>query len=101
MLAALDEFGPSSQANLGRCTGIDRSDIVAAINAMVKQGFVDRSPHPSDGRRNVVTITAARKDHLEYLSGLLGDAQSELLRNLSAEESKTMAELLSRLLDSR
>jgi len=92
MLAALDDFGPPSQADLGRCTGIDRSDIVGAINAMVKQGFVDRSPHPSDGRRNVVTITAVGKDHLEYLSRLVGDAQNELLRTLSAEESKTMAE---------
>jgi DNA-binding MarR family transcriptional regulator len=101
MLAALDEFGPSSQADLGRCTGIDRSDVVAAINAMVERGFVERSPDPSNGRRNIVTITAAGKDHLENLSALLGDAQAELLRTLSAKESKTMAELLSRILDGR
>jgi MarR family transcriptional regulator, lower aerobic nicotinate degradation pathway regulator len=101
MLAALDEFGPSSQANLGRCTGIDRSDVVAAINAMVERGFVERSPDPSNGRRNIVTITAAGKDHLEYLGALLGDAQAELLRTLSATESRTMAKLLSRILDGR
>jgi MarR family transcriptional regulator, lower aerobic nicotinate degradation pathway regulator len=101
MLAALDEFGPSSQADLGRCTGIDRSDVVAAINAMVERGFVQRSPDPSNGRRNIVTITAAGKDHLENLSALIGDAQAELLRALSATESKTMAKLLSRILDSR
>jgi MarR family transcriptional regulator, lower aerobic nicotinate degradation pathway regulator len=101
MLAALDEFGPSSQADLGRCTGIDRSDVVATINTMVERGFVERSPDPSNGRRNIVTITAAGKDHLENLSALLGDAQAELLRTLSATESRTMAELLSRILDSR
>jgi DNA-binding MarR family transcriptional regulator len=101
ILAALDEFGPSSQADLGRCTGIDRSDVVAAINAMVERGFAARNPDPSNGRRNIVTITAAGKDHLENLSALLGGAQAELLRTLSATESKTMAELLSRILDSR
>ena len=101
MLAALDEFGPSSQADLGRCTGIDRSDVVAAINAMVERGFVERNPDPSNRRRNIVTITAAGKDHLEKLSTLLGDAQAELLRTLSATESKALAELLSRILDSR
>ena len=101
MLAALDEFGPSSQADLGRCTGIDRSDVVAAINAMVERGFVERTPDPSSGRRNIVTITAAGKDHLEKLSALLGDAQAELLHTLSAPESKNMTELLSRILDSR
>jgi DNA-binding MarR family transcriptional regulator len=68
---------------------------------MVERGFVERSPDPSNGRRNIVTITAAGKDHLENLSALLGDAQAELLRALSATESKTIAKLLSRILDSR
>ncbi len=102
MLAALDEFGPSSQADLGRCTGIDRSDVVAAINAMVERGgFVERRPDPSNRRRNIVTITAAGKDHLENLSALLRDAQAELLGTLSAAESKTLTKLLLRILDSR
>jgi DNA-binding MarR family transcriptional regulator len=101
MLAALDEFGPSSQADLGRCTGIDRSDVVAAINAMVDRGFVDRSPDPADGRRNVVTLTPAGSEHLKRVSGLLADAQSELLHALSADESKTLVELLRRVVDSR
>src|SRR6187200_955239 len=30
LLAALDQSGPSSQADLGRDTGIDRSDVTAA-----------------------------------------------------------------------
>ena len=31
LLAALDEWGPASQASLGRGTGIDRSDVTAAL----------------------------------------------------------------------
>ncbi len=31
LLAGLDEWGPASQAALGRGTGIDRSDITAAL----------------------------------------------------------------------
>src|SRR5690349_9340749 len=90
MLAALDEFGPSSQADLGRCTGIDRSDVVAAVNAMADRGFVLRSPDPSNGRRNIVTITPAGREHLEDLSVRLAEAQRELLRGLSAPERGTM-----------
>lgn len=101
MLAALDEFGPSSQADLGRCTGIDRSDVVAAVNAMVERGFLQRSPDPADGRRNIVTLTRAGKDHLESLGALLADAQNELLHALSPAESSTVIELLTRVLDSR
>src|SRR5215831_17803594 len=31
LLAALAEFGPASQASLGRRTGMDRSDVAAAV----------------------------------------------------------------------
>ncbi|WP_405484886.1 MarR family winged helix-turn-helix transcriptional regulator [Nocardia sp. NBC_00511] len=99
MLAALDEFGPSSQADLGRCTGIDRSDIVAAINAMVEQGYVRRSPDPNHGRRNIITLTDAGKKHLESLGDLLAEAQTELVRGLSAKEAETVIDLLNRVLD--
>ena len=35
LLAGLDEWGPASQAALGRGTGIDRSDITAALGVPV------------------------------------------------------------------
>ncbi|MFD0656438.1 MarR family winged helix-turn-helix transcriptional regulator [Thermocatellispora tengchongensis] len=58
LLAALEEFGPASQAALGRRTGIDRSDVVAAINELAERALVERSPDPADRRRNIVSITA-------------------------------------------
>ncbi|NUP67168.1 MAG: winged helix-turn-helix transcriptional regulator [Nonomuraea sp.] len=99
MLSALDEYGPSSQADLGRCTGIDRSDVVAGVNAMVEQGFLRQRPDPADGRRNIVTLTPAGKDHLERLTALVTDAQKELLHALSPSESKMVVDLLQRVLD--
>ena len=39
LLAALDQYGPSSQAELGRRTGIDRSDVVAALNELDAAGL--------------------------------------------------------------
>jgi DNA-binding MarR family transcriptional regulator len=101
MLAALDEYGPSSQADLGRCTGIDRSDVVAAVNTMVDQGFLRRSPDPADGRRNIVTLTDAGKEHLASLDDVISEAQRELLHALSATEADTLMRLLRRVLDSR
>ncbi len=101
MLAALDEFGPSSQADLGRCTGIDRSDVVAAVNAMVERGFVRRSADPADARRKIVTLTPVGKEHLEQLAVLLDDAQQQLLNTLSHKESGAVVELLARVLDDR
>ncbi|MFI9597785.1 MarR family winged helix-turn-helix transcriptional regulator [Nonomuraea sp. NPDC052265] len=100
MLAALDEFGPSSQADLCRCTGIDRSDVVTGVSALVGRGFVQQRPDPADGRRNIVTLTPAGKQHLERLSVLITEAQEELLHALSPAESQMIVDLLKRVLDS-
>ncbi|MEU5988256.1 MarR family winged helix-turn-helix transcriptional regulator [Spirillospora sp. NPDC047418] len=99
LLAALDEYGPSSQAALGRATAVDRSDVVAALNELAAQGFVDRTPDPSDRRRNIVTLTADGTRHLLELDGVLTGIQEELLAPLSPAERDQLTGLLARLAD--
>ncbi|MGC5052543.1 MarR family winged helix-turn-helix transcriptional regulator [Micromonospora sp. DT48] len=98
ILAALHEFGPSSQALLGRRCRIDRSDVVAAVNELVELGFVDRIPDPEHGRRNRVTLTEAGLRQLHRIDGVLDQVQDELLKTLSATERQTLNNLLSRVL---
>jgi MarR family transcriptional regulator, lower aerobic nicotinate degradation pathway regulator len=97
LLAALDEFGSTSQAALGRRTGIDRSDVVAAVNELAERMLVERSPDPLDRRRNIVAITPAGARHLEELDRLLAGVQDELLGPLSADERRRFADMLTRL----
>lgn len=99
LLAALDEGGPASQADLSRRTSIDRSDMVAAVNELAEQGLVQRSPDPADRRRNVVSLTAAGRRHLGRLERLLDRAQDELLAPLSPEERRALVDLLTRVVD--
>ena len=98
LLAALEEFGPASQASLGRRTSMDRSDVVAAINDLASLGQVQRAPDPADHRRNVITITPAGTAHLKRLDGLLTDVQDELLAPLSPGERGQLTRMLSRVL---
>src|SRR5437879_13110142 len=77
ILAALDEFGPASQAELGRRCRIDRSDVVAAVNELVEQGFVDRAPDPEHGRRNRVTLTKTGARQLRNMDGVLDQVQED------------------------
>ncbi|MCQ0017681.1 GNAT family N-acetyltransferase [Actinomadura madurae] len=79
LLATLDEYGPSSQADLGRRTGIDRSDVVAALNELAAKNLIDRSPDPSDRRRNVITLTPDGARHLEELEAVVTGVQDDLL----------------------
>src|ERR1700730_4698626 len=83
LLAALEEFGPASQADLGRRTSIDRSDVVAALNELAARGLIQRSPDPDDRRRNVITITPAGTKQLRALAPILDGVQDQLLAPLS------------------
>ena len=99
LLAALEEFGPASQASLGRRTEMDRSDVVAAINELAVQKLAERAADQNDRRRNIVTITAKGRAHLQRLDSLLADAQDELLAPLSPGERQALVDMLTRLLD--
>jgi DNA-binding MarR family transcriptional regulator len=99
LLAALEEFGPASQAALGRRTSIDRSDVVAALNELAARGLIERSPDPDDGRRNVITITTAGTRELRKLDKVLDGVQEDLLAPLSPADRTKLVRLLTRLLD--
>ncbi|MEV6216850.1 MarR family transcriptional regulator [Nocardia sp. NPDC051833] len=49
LLATLAEFGPASQAELGRRSGIHVSDMVATINDLADNDLVERDPIPTTG----------------------------------------------------
>ena len=99
LLAALAERGPSSQADLARSTGVDRSYVVATLNEMAAQGFVKRAPDASDRRRNIVSITAAGRRRLAALDEVLDGIQDRLLAPLSASERQQLIALLRRVLE--
>ncbi|MEU3169244.1 MarR family transcriptional regulator [Streptosporangium sp. NPDC006930] len=98
ILAALEEFGVASQAELGRRCNMDRSDVVAAINELAGQGLVERTPDPDDRRRNLVTPTPAGDRQLRRLDRALDKAQEDLLGPLAAEDRQVLTRLLTQLL---
>jgi MarR family transcriptional regulator, lower aerobic nicotinate degradation pathway regulator len=99
LLAALAEFGPASQASLGRRTGMDRSDVAAAVTELADRGLAGRTPDPADRRRNVISITPAGTARLRRLDELLADVQDELLAPLSPAERQQLIRLLNRILE--
>lgn len=99
LMSALEEVGPSSQAELGRRCAMDRSDVVAAVDELAGRGCVLRSPDPADRRRNTVSLTAEGESVLRLLDERVQRIQDEVFAPLSAEERTLLAELLARVLD--
>ena len=101
LLAALEEWGPASQADLGRTTGIDRSDVTAALTELESRSLVERSVDPDHKRRNIVTITAAGLERLVELDKVIDGIQEEFLAPLTATQRRQFITLISRLVDAR
>jgi len=99
LLAALDQWGPASQADLGRDTGIDRSDVTAVLGELEERGLVTREVDPHHRRRKIVSITASGAATLRRLDTVLDDIQQELLAPLSATQRKQFATIMARLAD--
>ncbi|HTF07142.1 MAG TPA: MarR family transcriptional regulator [Asanoa sp.] len=97
LLAALEEWGPVSQAELGRGTGIDRSDVTAALTELESRKLVERSVDPDHKRRNIVTITAAGVERLLELDKVIDGIQDEFLAPLTAPQRRQFINLVSRL----
>ncbi|MEV4621491.1 MarR family transcriptional regulator [Asanoa sp. NPDC049573] len=97
LLAALEEWGPVSQAELGRSTGIDRSDITAALTELEARGLVAREVDPEHRRRNIVTITADGVARLVELDTLVDGVQDEFLAPLTAAQRRQFLDLVARL----
>lgn len=99
LLATLDEFGPASQAELGRRSHIHLSDMVATINELADSELVRRAPDPADRRRNIISLTSDGERRLRRLQKQLAKSQEALLEPLSPEERAQLSQLLTRLLE--
>ncbi|GAA4695527.1 MarR family winged helix-turn-helix transcriptional regulator [Phytohabitans rumicis] len=99
LLATLEDFGPASQATLGRRTGIHFSDVVATLNELAEREYIQREPDPADRRRNIISLTPAGRRQLRRLDKQVAKIQDELVAPLSAEERNELVRLLTRVLE--
>ncbi len=97
LLASLADEGVASQAELSRRTGIDPSDVVAAVNDLEARRFVTRKRDPHDARRNVVTLTPAGRTELARLDAVVAAIQERFLAPLRESERRHLQRILAKL----
>jgi MarR family transcriptional regulator, lower aerobic nicotinate degradation pathway regulator len=99
LLAALEEWGPVVQAELGRSTSIDPSDVVGVLGDLERRGLVERMTDPSNRRRKIVSITRAGGKQLRALDTVIDDIQERVMAPLSDSERRQLTKLLHKLVD--
>ena len=65
VLSRLDKAGSASGAELALAEGIRPQSVAATLAALDQHGLIRREPDPADGRRQIVSLTDAGREHLE------------------------------------
>jgi len=104
ILGWLDRDGPMTTSELAAAQLVRHQSAARAVGQLVEQKLAVLRPHPSDGRKQLVTITAAGRRALvrqrEQRAGWLATVIEE---RLSPAEQRTLTKaiaLLARLADS-
>lgn len=97
VLAALDDFGPQSQRDVGARFGIHASDMTKVVDELAERDLVSRERDPADRRRVVVALTGAGRTTLVTLRDDAAAVQDEVLAPLTAQERDVLHGLLLRV----
>jgi DNA-binding MarR family transcriptional regulator len=104
VLARIDRCGPSSASELAAAERVRPQSMAETVGDLEAEGLVVRSPHPTDKRSTLISMTDTGRATLEadrlLRQGWLAQAITE---HLSAAEQRTLAaalEVLRRLADS-
>jgi DNA-binding MarR family transcriptional regulator len=81
---------PASQQHSAQRLGIDRTTMVALLDALEGKGLVSRHPHADDRRRNVVELTDAGHDVLRRATKASDEAEREFLAMLEPQAARQL-----------
>ncbi len=96
-LALLGWNGAMPAARIAQLAAIDRGLVSRSVAALEAGGFVRRVDHPTDGRTQVVALTARGASLHDQIADLHQRRQDRLLAGFSAQERAALLEFLTRL----
>jgi DNA-binding MarR family transcriptional regulator len=98
-LSALDLTKATTVTQLAAECALDPSTISRAVAALVKDGLVDRTPDPADGRAAVLAISPHGREVLDETVRIYDARLAHALRDWSADDLRTLTALLKRFSD--
>ena len=90
----------ATQAELESSLFMDANSVVLILNELEAADFSIRRRDPNDRRRHIVEITPAGRRALERAEKARESLEGEVLKDLTAEERRTLRRLLGQVLDS-
>jgi DNA-binding MarR family transcriptional regulator len=97
ILLLLDAHEPGSQQQAALRVGVDRTTMVALLDALERKGLLARRPDAADRRRNVIELTSSGRRTLRRAMRASDQAEARLLADLDDVEAAQLRALLARI----
>ena len=99
VLTRLHKEGPSSTSALASAEAVSHQAIGAILAALETRGDIHRSPDPTDGRRQLVSLTDAGVAHAEHHIGAREEWLARALQDRLTEDERRAVRHAMALLD--
>jgi DNA-binding MarR family transcriptional regulator len=99
ILACLRVHGPMRLSDLARHSDLEPPLVSREVRALVDDGYVRRSAHPTDGRVGIVELTALGRETSETYRAAADAITAEVFAAWSADDIKHLAAQLERVAD--
>jgi len=97
VMAKLAAEGTLSQNHLGRLVAMDAATTKGVVDRLLRKGFVETVPSPTDRRRLEISLTGAGRDYLARVLPVATRISERTARNLSARDLDRLLALLDKL----
>lgn len=102
-LATIERHGPLTPSELAKLERVQRPTVTRTLGCLEREGLVERTRDPADGRSSLVSVNPAGRERLRRLRGRKNAYLARRMRELDAEDVATLgraAEILEGMLES-
>jgi DNA-binding MarR family transcriptional regulator len=89
-LATIEHHGPLTPSELAQIERVKRPTATRTLGCLEREGLVERTPDPADGRSSLVAINSAGRERLRRLRGRKNAYLARRMRELSAADVETL-----------
>jgi DNA-binding MarR family transcriptional regulator len=99
VLVRLARSPASTQQELARQIGYDKTRLIRILDELGEAGLIERVPDPNDRRARIVTVTDTGRERLIAVRAEIRTMESEFLARLSDAQQRSLRRALDSLLD--
>ena len=102
-LATIERHGPLTPSELAKLERVQRPTVTRTLGCLEREGLVERTPDPADGRSSLVSVNGAGRERLRRLRGRKNAYLARRMRDMPAADIEALeraAEILEGMLES-